>query len=50
MGIPGFFSFIRKYHKPDAGDNIIKTEFIEEFQNTSKKHLFLDFNVVIYCL
>ena len=48
MGIPGFFGFIRKYHKPDAGDNIIKTEFAEEFQNTTKKHLFLDFNGGIY--
>ena len=48
MGIPGFFGFIRKYHKPDAGDNIIKTEFTEEFQNITKKHLFLDFNGGIY--
>ena len=40
MGIPGFFGFIRKYHKPDAGDNIIKTEFTKNFKISLKNIYF----------
>lgn len=53
MGIPGFFSFLKKYNNianDDLDDNFIKTHLVKQDETISdyNYHLFLDFNGAIY--
>ena len=53
MGIPGFFSFLKKYNNianDDLDDNFIKKHLVKQDETISdyNYHLFLDFNGAIY--
>ena len=49
MGIPGFFSFIKKYNKPNDPNSLIKNKIIND-ENTNKFNFyhFFYFNGAIY--
>ena len=53
MGIPGFFSFLKKYNNvsnDDLDDNFIKANIVAQDENIYdfNYHFFLDFNGAIY--
>lgn len=53
MGIPGFFSFIKKYNNPNDKNSLIKNKIFNSDDDTKQNnliyhHFFLDFNGAIY--
>ena len=48
MGIPGFFSFIKKYNNPNDPNSLIKNRIYNSQQNLTYYHFFLDFNGAVY--